>query len=97
MWPPPANVVQTSATPAATQAAAVEKAPPPEPNYFARYAKESAAYTTGLIGLVGLGIAAPNNAFAQMLGTFSLAGIAGIVLFCHTHSLYYIYINEHNT
>ncbi|XP_067937785.1 NAD(P) transhydrogenase, mitochondrial-like [Watersipora subatra] len=75
MWPPPASVVQTSATPAA--AAPVEKLPPPEPNYFAKYARESALYTSGLVGLVGLGIAAPNNAFAQMLSTFSLAGIAG--------------------
>lgn len=76
MWPPPASVVQTSAAPAAATAQ-VEKLPPPEPNYFAKYAKESAMYTTGLVGLVGLGIAAPNNAFAQMLSTFSLAGIAG--------------------
>lgn len=80
MWPPPASVVQTSATPAAA-AAPVEKAPPPEPNYFAKYARESAMYTTGLLSLVGLGVAAPNNAFAQMLSTFSLAGIAGEIIF----------------
>ena len=77
MWPPPASVVQTSATPAAAAPAAVAKEPPPEPNYFVNYAKESALYTSGLVGLVGLGVAAPNNAFAQMLTTFSLAGIAG--------------------
>lgn len=76
MWPPPAAVTQTSATPAAA-AAAVEKAPPPEPNYFAKFARESALYTSGLVSLVALGVAAPNNAFAQMLSTFSLAGIAG--------------------
>jgi len=78
MWPPPASVVQTSAAPAASPAAQVEKAPPPEPNYFANYAKEAGLYSTGLLGLVGLGVAAPNSAFAQMLSTFSLAGIAGI-------------------
>ncbi|KAF6018055.1 hypothetical protein EB796_023616 [Bugula neritina] len=77
MWPPPASVVQTSAAPAASPAAQVEKAPPPEPNYFANYAKEAGLYSTGLLGLVGLGVAAPNSAFAQMLSTFSLAGIAG--------------------
>lgn len=79
MWPPPASVVQTSATPAAA-AAPVEKLPPPEPNYFAAYAKESGLYTAGLASLVGLGIAAPNSAFSQMLSIFSLAGIAGTTL-----------------
>lgn len=86
MWPPPASVVQTSATPAPGAAAAkVEKLPPPEPNYFARYARESALVTMGLGSLVGLGMAAPNNAFAQMLSTFSLAGIAGKFVSSLTH------------
>lgn len=79
MWPPPAKVVQTSAAPAAAPAA-VEKLPPPEPNYMANYMKESAMYSAGLVSLVGLGMSAPNNAFAQMLSTFSLAGIAGMLL-----------------
>jgi len=79
MWPPPPSVVATSATPAAAGPVA-EKPAPKEPNYFAEYAKESGLYTVGLGTLIGFGMAAPNNAFAQMMSTFSLAGIAGMSL-----------------
>ncbi|TFK15707.1 hyaluronan and proteoglycan link protein 1 [Platysternon megacephalum] len=37
----------------------------------------ASAYTAGLTSLLGLGIAAPNSAFPQMVTTFGLAGIVG--------------------
>lgn len=37
----------------------------------------ASAYTAGLTGILGLGIAAPNLAFSQMVTTFGLAGIVG--------------------
>lgn len=93
MWPPPASVVQTSAAAPSPSAAPVEKLPPPEPNYFANYAKECALYTGGLGSLVGLGMAAPNNAFAQMLSTFSLAGIAGRCLTSVLYDFLFVVLN----
>ncbi|XP_046948808.1 NAD(P) transhydrogenase, mitochondrial [Lynx rufus] len=37
----------------------------------------ASAYTAGLTGILGLGLAAPNLAFSQMVTTFGLAGIVG--------------------
>jgi len=48
-----------------------------EPNYFAKYLKDSLMYTTGIGGLLGLGIISPNPAFANMITTFALSGIVG--------------------
>lgn len=44
---------------------------------FTRTMTTASAYTAGLTGMLGLGIAAPNLAFSQMVTTFGLAGIVG--------------------
>ncbi|CAH1775612.1 unnamed protein product [Owenia fusiformis] len=76
MWPPP-KVEPSPVAVAKAAEAAVEKPPPPPPNYFKEYLTDSGVYTAGLAGMVGLGIAAPNAAFATMLTTFGLSGIVG--------------------
>ena len=74
MWPPP--VIQDPSPPAVK--AQVELAPPPPPNYFAITMKDSLMYTAGLGGMLGLGIASPEPAFATMMTTFGLSGIVGV-------------------
>nr|XP_048707008.1 NAD(P) transhydrogenase, mitochondrial isoform X1 [Caretta caretta] len=44
---------------------------------FRKTMTTASAYTAGLTSLLGLGIAAPNSAFPQMVTTFGLAGIVG--------------------
>ncbi|XP_039733021.1 NAD(P) transhydrogenase, mitochondrial [Pteropus medius] len=44
---------------------------------FRKTMTTASAYTAGLTGILGLGIAAPNLAFSQMVTTFGLAGIVG--------------------
>ncbi|KAB0398408.1 hypothetical protein E2I00_001616, partial [Balaenoptera physalus] len=44
---------------------------------FRKTMTSASAYTAGLTGILGLGIAAPNLAFSQMVTTFGLAGIVG--------------------
>lgn len=46
-------------------------------NYFQEYLQDSLKYSTGLAGLIGLGIISPTPAFAKMVTTFSLSGIVG--------------------
>jgi H+-translocating NAD(P) transhydrogenase len=76
LWPPPKPV---NPSPQPTQQTQVKKEEKKvvEVNYFQKYLKDSAAYTTGLTGLVGLGIISPNPAFAGMITTFCLSGIVG--------------------
>ncbi|GFN92167.1 NAD(P) transhydrogenase, mitochondrial [Plakobranchus ocellatus] len=74
MWPPPPpKEVPVAAAPAPKAV----KEPPPPPNYFADTMKDSLMYTAGLGSVIGLGIAAPNTAFASMVNVFGLAGIVG--------------------
>ncbi|KAB0351928.1 hypothetical protein FD754_016785 [Muntiacus muntjak] len=44
---------------------------------FRKTMTSASVYTAGLTGILGLGIAAPNLAFSQMVTTFGLAGIVG--------------------
>uniref|UniRef100_UPI00398F5CB1 NAD(P) transhydrogenase, mitochondrial-like n=1 Tax=Pristiophorus japonicus TaxID=55135 RepID=UPI00398F5CB1 len=44
---------------------------------FTRTMTSAGIYTTGLAGVLGLGISAPNAAFTQMVTTFGLAGLVG--------------------
>ncbi|XP_059154952.1 NAD(P) transhydrogenase, mitochondrial-like [Physella acuta] len=76
LWPPPPPKVDPAA-PAPAAAKAVVKEPPPPPNYFANTLKDSLMYTTGLGGMVGLGMISPNSAFTSMVNVFGLAGIVG--------------------
>lgn len=77
-WPPPKvstpSPVATSATPKKEVKKEIRKEPE---NYFKQYLKDSLKYTTGLGGLIGLGIISPSSAFANMVTTFSLSGIVG--------------------
>lgn len=81
MWPPPKQVVVGAgdAQMAKKDTAGADKkaAVVVEPNYFAKYLKDSLMYTTGLGGLLGLGIISPNPQFANMITTFALSGIVG--------------------
>ena len=79
MWPPPkvANpspVVQQKPKKDAKAEAAKIIA---ETNYFQKYLKDSATYTLGLTGLIGLSAISPNTAFANMVTTLALSGIVG--------------------
>lgn len=76
MWPPPPPP-EPSPAPVASASAAVVKEPPPQPNYFNLTMKDALMYTTGLGGLVSLGMGSPNAAMTQMMTTFALAGIVG--------------------
>lgn len=63
-----------------SQAKPVEAAKKVEPiprNYFKETLNNSLIYTSGLSGLVGLGIASPNAAFTTMTTTLALSGIVG--------------------
>lgn len=74
LWPPP----PPPAAPVAAKPAAVEaKKEVLPPNYFQETLKDAMVYTGGLGSIVGLGMAAPNNAFSTMTTTFGLAGIVG--------------------
>ncbi|XP_063700559.1 NAD(P) transhydrogenase, mitochondrial-like [Culicoides brevitarsis] len=77
MWPPPIISVSavSSKPPSESKSVSVKETLPPNP--FAETMKSSLMYTTGLGGLVGLGIISPNPAFTTMMTTFSLAGIVG--------------------
>jgi NAD(P) transhydrogenase len=74
-WPP-SPPISTSATGAAG-GAAVEKAPPPEPNYFNIKLTSALQYTAGLTALNALGIGAPDSNFTNMSTTFGLGCIVG--------------------
>ncbi|KAK7073719.1 hypothetical protein SK128_014375 [Halocaridina rubra] len=75
LWPPPP--VEPSPVAATTPAAAVEKVPPPPPNYFNITMQDALVYTSGLGGLVSLGMGSPNAAMTQMMTTFALSVIVG--------------------
>jgi NAD(P) transhydrogenase len=74
MWPPPEISVSAQPQVAKEEIKAVAVVPP---NPFVTTLKSSSTYTAGMIGLLGLGIAAPNPAFSSMLTTFGLSGIVG--------------------
>ncbi|KAK2193652.1 hypothetical protein NP493_9g04024 [Ridgeia piscesae] len=74
LWPPP-KIADPSPVASAQAAKVVE--PPPPRNYFKETLTDAFMYTTGLSGILGLGMASPNPAFAQMVTTFGLAGIVG--------------------
>lgn len=78
MWPPP--VISVSAAPPAALPSASKSAPKKAEvvaNPFADTMKSSLMYTTGLGGLVGLGMISPSPAFTTMMTTFGLSGIVG--------------------
>ena len=80
MWPPPpppAPAPGTAPASAVGPAKPRELEPAAEPNYFMITMKDALMYTSGLGGLLALGVASPGPAFTTMTTTFSLAGIVG--------------------
>lgn len=79
MWPPPAAPV--AAAPVAPKTKSVKELEADkmlkDRNYFGEYLTDSAKYTMGLSGLIGLSMVSPSAAFANMITTFSLSGIVG--------------------
>lgn len=78
MWPPPAPVGPPAPTPkpaAVTKTETTKKIEPISP--FNKTLKDALVTTTGVGGILGLGVVAPNADFTSMLTTFSLAGIVG--------------------
>ncbi|XP_060136293.1 NAD(P) transhydrogenase, mitochondrial [Zootoca vivipara] len=74
--PPPKNIPQAAPVKQKTVAELeAEKAATVTP--FRKTMTTASAYTAGLSTLLGLGVAAPNSAFTQMVTTFGLAGIVG--------------------
>lgn len=78
LWPPPPPPASAVQQPVAS----LPKTPStstklPAVNPFERTLKDSMLFTTGLGGLVGLGMISPNTEFSTMMTTFSLAGIVG--------------------
>ncbi|KAG8131130.1 putative NAD(P) transhydrogenase mitochondrial-like protein [Naja naja] len=74
--PPPKNIPQAAPVKQKTVAELeAEKAATVTP--FRKTMTSASAYTAGLATVLGLGIAAPNSAFTQMVTTFGLAGIVG--------------------
>lgn len=74
-WPPNPPISTSATGPGA--GAAVEKAPPPEPNYFNIKLKSAAGYTAGLGAINALGVGAPDTNFTNMSTTFGLGCIVG--------------------
>jgi len=78
-WPPPVianpSPTQAAKTPAKSDKKEAAKIEPP--NYFQQHLKNSLMYTTGLGGLIGMGIISPTSAFASMVTTLCLSGIVG--------------------
>ncbi|XP_039222303.1 NAD(P) transhydrogenase, mitochondrial isoform X1 [Crotalus tigris] len=74
--PPPKNIPQAAPVKQKTVAELeAEKAATITP--FRKTMTSASAYTAGIAGVLGLGIASPNSAFTQMVTTFGLAGIVG--------------------
>jgi NAD(P) transhydrogenase len=76
LWPPPAPAMPPPAPPKPepVKATVVEQAPP---DTFKSTLRTSMGITAGLSSLLALGMAQPGASFAQMMTTFSLAGICG--------------------
>ncbi|GBP31227.1 NAD(P) transhydrogenase, mitochondrial [Eumeta japonica] len=73
LWPPPPP-------PSMSHTAAAPATPPPAPappNPFNETLKDTFMYSTGLAGLMSLGVASPNPAFTTMTTTLALSGIVG--------------------
>lgn len=77
MWPPPVIAVSAAPAPLPSASKSAPKKAEVVANPFADTMKSSLMYTTGLGGLVGLGIVSPSPAFTTMMTTFGLAGIVG--------------------
>ncbi|XP_013404094.2 NAD(P) transhydrogenase, mitochondrial [Lingula anatina] len=79
MWPPPKPKVAEAAAPEVkveVPSTAVKERSPEEIKK-AETISGARAVTAGMVTAVGLGMAAPNPAFAQMITTFALSGIVG--------------------
>jgi NAD(P) transhydrogenase len=75
MWPPPAPEPPVAAA-AATVDKKEEVAPPP-PDIKGEYMRSALKASVAGAGIVGLGAVAPDQAFLNMMTTFSLAGVCG--------------------
>lgn len=75
-WPPP-KISDPSPPASKVQAAAAVKKEEAPRNYFQETMRDSLMYTTGLGGLLALGVASPYPAFTTMVTTFGLSGIVG--------------------
>lgn len=77
MWPPPVIAVSAAPPPPPSAGKSAPKQAAVVANPFADTMKSSLMYTTGMGGLLGLGVISPSPAFTTMMTTFSLAGIVG--------------------
>lgn len=77
MWPPPVKEVAVAAS--QTTEKEEDKTPviTPPRDYYAEYMKSALKSSVGGAGILTLGAIAPDEAFLNMLTTFSLAGICG--------------------
>ncbi|XP_040574888.1 LOW QUALITY PROTEIN: NAD(P) transhydrogenase, mitochondrial [Lepeophtheirus salmonis] len=75
-WPPNPPI-SVAAVPAKASNTAISKKTEKLPNYLNMYLKDSVLYTTGLGGLVALGMVSPNPAFTAMTATFGLSCVVG--------------------
>uniref|UniRef100_H3CUQ7 NAD(P) transhydrogenase, mitochondrial n=1 Tax=Tetraodon nigroviridis TaxID=99883 RepID=H3CUQ7_TETNG len=74
---PPPNNVPVGAPPKTKSVQELEKEKAAQVSPFKATMTTAGAYTGGIATLLGLGLAAPNAAFTQMVTTFGLAGIVG--------------------
>ncbi|KAH0627921.1 hypothetical protein JD844_008493 [Phrynosoma platyrhinos] len=75
--PPPKNIPQAAAPVKQKTVAELEAEKAATITPFRKTMTTASAYTSGLATMLGLGVAAPNSAFTQMVTTFGLAGIVG--------------------
>lgn len=75
LWPAPPPPSMAAVQASSPTPSAVVKPEPPNP--FNETLKDAFLYSTGLAGLIGLGIAAPNPAFTTMTTTLALSGVVG--------------------
>ncbi|TNM91888.1 hypothetical protein fugu_018900 [Takifugu bimaculatus] len=74
---PPPNNVPVAAPPKTKSVQELEKEKAAQVSPFRATFTTAGAYTGGIATLLGLGLAAPNAAFTQIVTTFGLAGIVG--------------------
>lgn len=74
---PPPNNVPVGAPPKTKSVQELEKEKAAQISPFKATMTTAGAYTGGIATLLGLGLAAPNAAFTQIVTTFGLAGIVG--------------------
>ncbi|CAF0844217.1 unnamed protein product [Brachionus calyciflorus] len=81
LWPPPKVEQPVQKEPVQVQKSDAKKEELKklltDQDYFRKYLKDSLVYTSGISGLIGLGLISPSPAFANMITTLALSGIVG--------------------